>query len=73
MSDLATARAQLEQAIDRLEAALSKTGSPADLARALAEARAETERLRQAANAVDGRLDAAIGRLKTALAPGTKH
>lgn len=73
MSDLATARAQLEQAIDRLEAALARSGNPADLARALAEARAETERLREAANTVDGRLDAAIGRLKAALNTGTEH
>lgn len=73
MSDLAQARAELEQAIDRLEAALGKSGNPAELARALAEARAETRRLREAANAVDGRLDAAIGRLKAALEMGAER
>lgn len=73
MSDLSAARAELEQAIDRLETALGRTGNPADLARALAEARAETQRLREAANAVDGRLDAAIGRLKAALETGAER
>ncbi len=67
MSDLSAARAQLEQAIDRLEAALARDRDPADLAEALAEAQAETRRLREAVNAVDGRLDAAIGRLRAVL------
>lgn len=67
MSDLAAARTQLEQAISRLESALAKSGNPSELARALAEARAETKRLREAVNSVDGRLDAAIGRLRAAL------
>jgi hypothetical protein len=73
MSDLATAREELELAITRLEAALSTRGDAAVMEKALAEARAETERLRAAANTVSGRLDAAIGRLQMALEPGTEH
>jgi hypothetical protein len=73
MNDLATAREQLEQAITRLETALSTRGNAADMEKALVEARAETERLRAAANTVTGRLDAAIGRLQTALEPGAEH
>lgn len=73
MSDLATAREQLEQAIGRLETALARRGSPAELAAALAEAQAESKRLREAANTVSGRLDAAIGRLQAALDSGAEH
>jgi cell division septum initiation protein DivIVA len=71
MSELATAREQLEQAIARLETALATRGDSADLERALAEARAETQNLRRVADTVSGRLDAAIGRLKTTLETGT--
>jgi cell division septum initiation protein DivIVA len=70
MSELATAREQLEQAISRLEQALATRGDDAALERALADARAETKNLRQVAETVSGRLDAAIGRLKSALETG---
>ncbi len=70
MSELATAREQLEQAISRLEKALSTRGDDAALERALADARAETKNLRQVADTVSGRLDAAIGRLKSTLEAG---
>jgi len=70
MSELATAREQLEQAISRLEKALSTRGDDAALERALADARAETKNLRQVADTVSGRLDAAIGRLKSTLETG---
>jgi cell division septum initiation protein DivIVA len=70
MSELATAREQLEQAISRLEQALATRGDDAALERALADARAETKNLRQVAETVSGRLDAAIGRLKSALKTG---
>lgn len=67
MSDLARARDQLEQAIARLEKALASRAGKPDLEKALAEAQAETRRLREAADVVTGRLDAAIGRLKSTL------
>jgi len=70
MSELATAREQLEQAIARLETALATRADSAELERALAEARAETRNLRRVADTVSGRLDAAIGRLKTTLETG---
>ena len=70
MSELATAREQLEQAISRLEKALATRGDDAALERALADARAETKNLRQVADTVSGRLDAAIGRLKSTLETG---
>lgn len=70
MSELATAREQLEQAISRLEQALATRGDDAALERALADARAETKNLRQVADTVSGRLDAAIGRLKSTLETG---
>ena len=70
MSELATAREQLEQAISRLEKALSTRGDDAALERALADARAETKNLRQVADTVSVRLDAAIGRLKSTLETG---
>jgi cell division septum initiation protein DivIVA len=71
MSELATAREQLEQAISRLEQALATRGDDAALERALADARAETKNLREIADTVSGRLDAAIGRLKATLETGT--
>lgn len=67
MNELAQARAQLELAIERLETALATRAGAPDLEKALAEARAETGRLREAAEVVTGRLDAAIGRLKSTL------
>lgn len=70
MSELETAREQLEQAISRLEQALATRGDDAALERALADARAETKNLRQVADTVSGRLDAAIGRLKSTLETG---
>lgn len=69
MEDLVKAREQLEKAIDRLEAALAarEGKSGADLEAALAGAQAEALRLREAADNVGTRLDAAIGRLQSVL------
>ncbi|MDP6785713.1 MAG: hypothetical protein QF830_06020 [Rhodospirillales bacterium] len=65
-------RERLEKAVTRLEAALEardhKSGeSDAALATSLAAAEAENARLTTLNRAVSGRLDSAIGRLKTIL------
>jgi cell division septum initiation protein DivIVA len=70
MTELAVARTQLEQAIARLEQALQARGDTASVERALVEAQAESRRLREAADSVNHRLDAAIGRLQSMLVPG---
>jgi chromosome segregation ATPase len=73
MNDLSSARDELEKAIGRLEQALARRGDSAELQRALEQAQEETRRLRAAANTVSGRLDAAIGRLRTTLDSGARH
>jgi chromosome segregation ATPase len=73
MSELSSAREELEKAIDRLETALAQRGNGADLQRALEQAQEETRRLRGAADAMRGRLDAAIGRLRATLGSGAEH
>jgi 3-oxoacyl-(acyl-carrier-protein) synthase len=65
-------RERLEQAVTRLEAALEaqdlKSGeSDAALAHTLSAAEAENAELKTLNRAVSGRLDSAIGRLKTIL------
>jgi F0F1-type ATP synthase assembly protein I len=68
MNDLTAAREQLEKAITRLEAALAERGGDAaTIERALKEARAESVRLKATAENVSGRLEAVIGRLRSAL------
>ncbi|MDX1484052.1 MAG: hypothetical protein R3229_06190 [Alphaproteobacteria bacterium] len=70
MTDLRSARAQLEQAITRLEAALSaQTAASEDAAadKVLEEARAEYRNLREAADNVSDRIDAIIVRLRATL------
>jgi cell division septum initiation protein DivIVA len=73
MSELSNAREELEQAIDRIEAALARRGDDAELQRALQEAQEEARRLRIAADSVSGRLDQAIGRLRATLDGDAKH
>jgi hypothetical protein len=70
MNDLSSARDELEKAIGRLEQVLARRGDSTELQRALVEAQEETRRLRAAADTVSGRLDAAIGRLRTTLDSG---
>lgn len=73
MNDLSGARDELEKAIERLEQALARRGDSAELQRALEQAQEETRRLRAAADTVSGRLDAAIGRLRSTLDSGAGH
>ncbi len=69
MDDLAAAQKQLEHAIARLEAALAEHASGGDAAieKALADARADYENLRQVADNVSGRIDTIIARLQATL------
>ncbi len=70
MSDLTAAREQLENAIARLESALSEqpggTGNAA-VDKALQDARAEHQNLRAVAESVSGRIDDVIARLRATL------
>ena len=76
MSDLTAAREQLEKAIARLETALSKqprgTGNPA-LDKALQDAHANYQNLREVAESVSGRIDDVIARLRATLGESTGH
>ena len=70
MSDLTAARDQLEKAIARLETALSEqpgdTGNAA-VDKALQDARADYQNLREVAESVSGRIDDVIARLRVTL------
>lgn len=64
------ARARLERAVSRLEEAATGAAGGAQaqsLARALADVRAENDRLQKLADAVAAGLDSTIARLETAL------
>lgn len=69
MTRLEEARRRLEQAVTRLEAAVEASGqnqtpATAETNEALEEARRESAALREVAESVGSRLDAAIERLK---------
>ena len=70
MSDLTAVREQLEKAIARLETALSDQPGGTEnsaLEKALREARADYQNLREVAESVSGRIDDVIARLRATL------
>jgi hypothetical protein len=72
MSSVEAAKLRLERAIARLEQTARQPAPPAGpdqagLVRALEEAQAENAALHEAAEQVAGRLDRAIGRLRSVL------
>ncbi|HSR55047.1 MAG TPA: hypothetical protein VLN73_02315 [Alphaproteobacteria bacterium] len=76
MNDLATAREQLEKAIERLEAALATKAGQGDVAgldEALEQARGEYRNLREVADQVSERIDTVISRLRATLEEDTGH
>lgn len=76
MSDLTEARDKLEKAIARLETALSeqpKGAGNAAVDKALEEARADYQNLREVAESVSARIEKVIARLRATLDEDTGH